>query len=127
MNNTVTETEADRLNRSIAELMGWGSYPYMIVNTEVHLWPHSQEQADSHTGGWNKPPDYCNDLNALRDGPEAKLRAAGLYCNHFEASDGAERWDWMKDGRSVAAHLGKRGEPVRALAAEAAVKAMRDA
>lgn len=110
---TTSDTRTpDEVSRSIAELMGW----------------------KRHGSHWDRPDgapigtDYYHDLNALRDGPEAKLREAG-YTLIVGQHDGWyavwSKWDvlrhneikdWEADGPTEAA--------ARALAAEAALKAM---
>ena len=113
------------MNRSIAELMGWifeahaESRPNRCagLNPEPH-W-HNEH------GVLRGVPDYYHDLNALRDGPEATLRDAwwqstvscdreGVYV--AEWYNPADEWEYGIQADTEAA--------ARALAAEAALKAM---
>ena len=108
--NTDTRTPAE-VNRSIHMLLG-------------HT-PHGFH--------WDKPDrdissaDYYHDLNALRDGPEAKLREAGLWLTVEQTPhDVSALWqrpidEWTRYGIHEAFVMVDE-DAARALAAEAALK-----
>lgn len=133
---TATERTADEINRSIAELMGGAR-----ANPLWYWFRNTSDAFPDIVAPGQQPvfagPAFTSDLNALRDGPEAILRAAPQwwkpvleYWHSFDNEYEYEwRWiamHWQADGfASTAKGKGHTEAMARALAAEAALKEMK--
>ena len=103
------------LNRAVAVAMGWvaytnvrGGYTHVIWQRTGQKPPWEASQRPWHPEAYERIaaadispqkhieapiPDFTTDLNALRDGPEALLRAAGLQLN-VSVQDGEASAGW---------------------------------
>jgi len=119
---------AEELNREIAEAMGWVERDLTTCLMRSALHWHDETRAC-----YPRLPDFVNDLNALRDGPEKRLRDAGWFLVVM-SPDGRPAWfaEWRgwPDGpegvRLSAAEFAPTEAEARARAALAALKASQE-
>jgi hypothetical protein len=107
------------LNREIAEAMGWRCH-----ETAVWGWYYNRGEGDYPFGTWKPLSDFVNDLNALRDHPEKRLRLAGWQSFHSQV-DGVYHYGWRRGAEVFAADSEDEGE-ARALACLPALKALEE-
>ena len=60
----------EQINIAIAEACGWEGHPFC------------KDMMGNHFPGWDTPPDYCSDLNAMHEAE--KIFDNALYCRYID-------------------------------------------
>ena len=114
-----TQLDGDAINRALAEKMGWA---FDVAGQRVYA--QMPVQALRRDGGSRFPLDYCHDMNALRDGPEAKLRDAGwTLIVETGGADGGTIASWLDELDIVRAEEGDATEAAARAAVDLAALA----